>query len=131
MVPIDEPAAPGVATTNSAGNGRSNPADIVATSVLLVIHGGLYAASFPLLGLLVMTTDACGSRKCGDPAWMDRAMDLGTWGGAALLVIDIAVAVYLLVRRKRRAFVVPIIGCIAQVALTIAAVAMELQAGPV
>ena len=130
MVPTDEPAAPGVATTNSA-NGRSNTADIVATSVLLVIHGGLYAASFALLGLLVMTTDACGSRKCGDPAWIDRAMDLGTWGGAALLVADIVVAVYFLVRQKRRAFVVPLIGCVAQVALALAAVAMELQAGPV
>jgi hypothetical protein len=131
VVPIDEPAAPGVATTHSPGNGRSSTADIVATTILLVIHGGLYAASFAVLGLLVMTTDACGSRKCGDPAWIDRAMELGTWGGAALLVIDIAVAVYLLVRRKRRAFVVPIIGCIAQVALAVAAVAMELQAGPV
>ena len=130
MVPIDEPAAPGVATTKTTGRPRSG-ADIVATCVLLVIHGGLYAASFALLGLLVMTTDACGSRKCGDQAWIDRAMDLGTWGGAALLVVDIAVAVYFLMRQKRRAFVVPLIGCVAQVALALAAVAMELQAGPV
>jgi predicted RND superfamily exporter protein len=77
-----------------------------------------------------MSTDPCGSRKCGDPAWIDRAMNLGTWGGAALLVVDIVVAVYLLVRR-RRAFFVPLIGCIAQVALVLGAVAMELQAGPV
>jgi hypothetical protein len=131
MVPIDEPAGRGAATTNTTGNPPSSAADIVATSVLLVIHGGLYAASFALLGLLVMTTDACGSRKCGDPAWIDRAMTLGTWGGAALLVADIVVAVYLLARRKRRAFVVPLIGCVAQVALALAAVAMELQAGPV
>ena len=131
MVPIDEPAAPGAATTKTTASPRSSTAEIVATSVLLVIHGGLYAASFALLGLLVMTTDACGSRKCGDPAWIDRAMDLGTWGGAALLVADIVVAVYFLVRQKRRAFVVPLIGCVAQVALALAAVAMELQAGPV
>jgi hypothetical protein len=38
--------------------------------------------------------------------------------------------VYLLVR-KRRAFFVPIIGCVAQVALAAVAVAMELRAGPV
>jgi len=131
VVPIDEPAAPGAATTNTIASARSSTADIVATSVLLVIHGGLYAASFALLGLLVMTTDSCGSRKCGDPAWIDRAMDLGTWAGAALLVADIVVAVYFLVRRKRRAFVVPLIGCVAQVALAVAAAAMELQAGPV
>ncbi len=130
-MPIDEPKTPGVATTNTTASPRSGAADIVATCVLLVIHGGLYAASFVLLGLLVMTTDACGSRKCGDPAWIDRAMDLGTWGGAALLVVDIAVAVYFLLRQKRRAFVAPLIGCVAQVALALAAVAMELQAGPV
>jgi hypothetical protein len=47
------------------------------------------------------------------------------------LVVDIVAAVYFLVRQKRRAFVIPLIGCVAQVALAVAAVAMELQAGPV
>jgi hypothetical protein len=131
VVPIDEPAAPGAATINTTPSPRSSTADIVATLVLLVIHGGLYAASFAVLGLLVMTTDPCGYQKCGDPAWIDRAMDLGTWGGAALLVVDIVAAVYFLVRQKRRAFVIPLIGCVAQVALAVAAVAIELQAGPV
>lgn len=129
-MPIDEPAASGAATAKTTESRRGGTADIVATSVLLVVHGGLYAASFAVLGLLVMTTDACGSRKCGDPAWIDRAMNLGTWGGAALLVVDIVVAVYFLVR-QRRAFFVPLIGCIAQVALVLGAVAMEAQAGPV
>lgn len=127
---MDEPATQDVATTNPAVGQRSNTVDIVATLFLLVIHGGLYGATFVVLGLLVMSTDPCGYQKCGDPAWIDRAMNLGTWGGAALLVIDIVIAVYLLVRQKR-AFFVPIIGCLAQVALAIGAVAMELQAGPV
>lgn len=127
---MDEPATQDVATTNPAVGQRSNTVDIVATLILLVIHGGLYGATFVVLGLLVMSTDPCGYQKCGDPAWIDRAMNLGTWGGAALLVIDIVIAVYLLVRQKR-AFFVPIIGCLAQVALAIGAVAMELQAGPV
>ncbi len=129
-MPIDEPATQDVATTNPAVGQRSNTVDIVATLILLVIHGGLYGATFVVLGLLVMSTDPCGYQKCGDPAWIDRAMNLGIWGGAALLVIDIVIAVYLLVRQKR-AFFVPIIGCLAQVALAIGAVAMELQAGPV
>lgn len=98
--------------------------------MLLVVHGGLFAATYVLLGLLVMSTDPCGYQKCGDPAWIDRAMNLNIWAGAALLVLDIAVAVVLLVRRKR-AFFVPIIGCLAQVALAVAAAAMELRAGPV
>jgi hypothetical protein len=125
-VPIDDPTTSprtgDVATTNTA--------DLVATLVLLVVHGGLFAATYVLLGLLVMSTDPCGYQKCGDPAWIDRAMNLNIWAGAALLVLDIAVAVVLLVRRKR-AFFVPIIGCLAQVALAVAAAAMELRAGPV
>ena len=83
-----------------------------------------------LLGLFVMSTDPCGYVKCGDPAWVDRAMMLGIWGGAAILVADFALAVFLLIRRKT-AFFVPIIGCAAQVALTIGAAAMESMAGPV
>lgn len=129
-MPIDDPTAQDTATTSTAGGRRSSTADIVATLVLLVIHGGLFGATFVVLGLLVMSTDSCGYRKCGDPAWIDRAMNLGTWGGAAVLVVDVVVAVYLLVR-KRRAFFVPIIGCVAQVALAAAAAAMELRAGPV
>lgn len=125
-MPIDDlttsPRTGDVATTSTA--------DLVATLVLLVVHGGLFAVTYVLLGLLVMSTDPCGYQKCGDPAWIDRAMNLNIWAGAALLVIDIAVAVVLLVRRKR-AFFVPIIGCLAQVALAVAAAAMELRAGPV
>jgi hypothetical protein len=109
---------------------RSRPADVVATVVLLIVHGLLFGATVALLGLLVMGTDPCGSVKCGDPVWIDRAMRLGVWGGAAVLVADVGVAVYLLVRRKL-AFVVPIIGCVAQAGLAIGAAAMESLAGPV
>lgn len=129
-MPIDDPTAQDAATTTTAEGRRTSTADIVATLVLLVIHGGLYGATFVVLGLLVMSTDPCSYQKCGDPAWIDRAMNLGTWGGGALLVADVVVSVYLLVRR-RRAFFVPIIGCVAQVALAALAVAMELRAGPV
>jgi hypothetical protein len=119
-----------MATTPNAGSLRSRTADIVATLVLLILHGCLLGATFVLMGLLITTTDPCGSRQCGDPAWIDLAMRLEIWGGAAILLTDIVVAMFLLLRQKR-AFVVPIIGCIAQVALAVAAVSMELQAGPV
>jgi hypothetical protein len=109
---------------------RSRPADIAATLVLLTVHGFLFAATVALLGLLVMGTDACGAVKCGDPAWIDRAMKLGIWAGAVFLIADFVVAVYLLARRKV-AFFVPIIGCVTQVLLAIGAAAMESLAGPV
>lgn len=106
------------------------PADVAATIVLLIVHGALLGATVVLLGLFVMVTDPCGSVRCGDPAWIDRAMMLGVWGGVAVLIADLAVAVYLLARR-RPAFFVPIIGCVAQVALAVGAAAMEWMAGPV
>jgi hypothetical protein len=109
---------------------RSRPAHIASTLILLVVHAALFGATFALLGLLVMSTDACASVQCGDSAWIDRAMELETWGGGAILLVDIAVSVYLLLRR-RRAFISPIVGCVAQILLAIAAVVMELQAGPV
>lgn len=90
----------------------------------------MLAATVALLGLLVMGTDSCGAVKCGDPAWIDRAMLLGIWAGAAILIADFGVAGYLLMRRKV-AFFVPLIGCVAQVGLAIGAAAMESLAGPV
>ncbi len=118
-----------VSTDNRRGK-RSQASDIAATLVLLMVHGLLLGTTVVLLGLLVMVTDPCGSVKCGDPAWIDRAMRLGIWGGAAILIADFVVAVYLLARR-RVAFFVPIIGCVAQLALGIGAAAMEWLAGPV
>ncbi len=109
---------------------RSQPANIAATVVLLIVHGFLLGATVVLLGLLVMVTDPCGSVKCGDPAWIDRAMKLGVWAGAAIFFIDVVTAGYLLIRRKS-AFFVPIIGCVTQAGLAVGAAAMEWQAGPV
>jgi hypothetical protein len=65
-----------VSTDNHRGQ-LGRPADIVATLVLLIVHGALFGASIVLLGLLVMGTDPCGSVKCG--AWIDRTMRLGIW----------------------------------------------------
>jgi hypothetical protein len=109
---------------------RSLSANIAATLVLLIVHGFLLGATVVLLGLLVMVTDPCGAVKCGDPAWLDRATVLGIWAGAAVFLIDIAASVYLLAKSKK-AFVAPIIGCVAQVGLAVGAAAMEWLAGPV
>ena len=108
----------------------SRTADVVGTIVLLMVHAFLWAATAALLGLFVMVTDPCGSQRCGDPAWIDRAMWLGLGAGAVVFVVDLTVAVSRLARR-RTAFFVPIIGCAAQLALGVGAAAMEWQAGPV
>ena len=111
-----------------SGGGRT--ADIVSTIVLLIVHAFLWAATGALLGLFVMVTDPCGYQRCGDPAWIDRAMLLGLGAGGVIFVGSLTVTILRLARR-RLAFFVPLIGCVAQLALGIGAAAMEMLAGPV
>ncbi|BBX48859.1 hypothetical protein GCM10009641_00950 [Mycobacterium cookii] len=126
----NDPAAQSSPAQQSDGASRRQIGDVLATVVLVIVHFGLYGATFVVLGLLVMGTDSCGYQKCGDPAWLDRAMHLGAWAGGVLLLADVALTLFRVVR-KRVAWVVPLIGCIAQVALAFGAGAMESLAGPV
>ena len=118
-MPIDE---------GPQSNGRT--ADIVATIALLIVHGFLWAATGALLGLLVMVTDPCDYQRCGDPAWIDRAMWVGLGAGVAVGIVDLVFAIRRLVQRKT-AFFVPLIGCAAQLALGAGAAGLEMLAGPV
>ncbi len=104
--------------------------DVLGTIVLMITHFVFFTATLVGLGLMVMITDSCGYQKCGDPAWLDRAMNLALWVGGALLLVDVLVTVIRLVRR-RVAWLVPLFGCMAQLAVALGAAAMELQAGPV
>jgi hypothetical protein len=122
---VQYPSAPN--TSRSSGR---QLADVSGTIVLLVAHFLFFSATIVVLGLLVMGTDSCGYQKCGDPAWLDRAMNLALWAGGAVLFVDVLVTVIRLVRH-RVAWVVPLIGCVAQLAVALGAAAMELQAGPV
>jgi hypothetical protein len=122
---VQHPSAPNTSRTS----GRQL-ADVLGTIVLLVAHFLFFGATIMVLGLLVMTTDPCAYQKCGDPAWLDRAMNLNLWAGGAILFADVLVTVIRLVR-QRVAWVVPLIGCIAQVAVAFGAAAMESLAGPV
>ncbi|OBG79911.1 hypothetical protein A9X05_21435 [Mycobacterium sp. E3298] len=109
---------------------RSLAVDRTATVALLAAQAFLVAVTIGLLSVYVMATGSCGYQKCGDPAWINRAMVLGIGGGGVIFAAALFVAVRRLARR-RTAFFVPIIGCLAQVALAAGAVAMEFQAGPV
>ena len=133
-MPTDDPAMrDALAQYNHHGPKTSGgrTADIVGTIVLLIVHAFLWAATAALLGLFVMVTDPCGGgQRCGDPAWIDRAMWLGLGVGAVVFIADLALAIWRLTRR-RLAFFVPLIGCVAQLALGVGAAAMETLAGPV
>jgi hypothetical protein len=109
---------------------KNSTSDIVATIVLLMVHAFLWAATGALLGLFVMITDPCDYQRCGDPAWIDRAMWLGLGAGAAVWIVDLVFAVRRLAQRKT-AFFVPLIGCAAQLAVGAGAAGLEMLAGPV
>jgi hypothetical protein len=104
--------------------------DEVATVLLFVAHLGAFGIGFFIVGMLGMITDDCGHRACGDPAWLKWANLLHLCAGLALVVGD-----FLLARSRlashRVAFVVPLAGCILEIGLSAAAIAMEAQSGPV
>jgi hypothetical protein len=129
MVCVSTNDPPAQAPSGSRRSGRQLT-DALVTIALLVVHFLLFGATITVLGLGVMITDPCGSQKCGDPVWLDRAMNLALWAGGALLLADAGVTVIRLVR-KRVAWFVPLIGCIVQLVLAVGAVAMESLAGPV
>nr|WP_255309305.1 DUF6264 family protein [Mycobacterium malmoense] len=129
MTPDDDEMQAAVAAYSGKSE-RNLAVDGTATVVLLAVHAFLIAVTIGLLGLFVMGTDPCGYQKCGDPAWIDRAMFLGIGGGAVVFVAALIVAIRRLARR-RTAFFVPLLGCVAQVALAVGAAAMETLAGPV
>jgi hypothetical protein len=119
-----------VSDAKSMSGQTGRPPDITATVLLLLAHAFVVGATAALLGLLVMVTDSCGYRRCGDPAWIDRAMVAGLGGGGAIFIATVVTAAFRLVRHKAASFV-PVIGCVAQLALAIGAAAMESIAGPV
>jgi len=125
----NDPAVQQPPAQSTSSSGGRQLADVIGTIVLLSAHFVLFGATLFLVGLLVMNTDACAAQKCGDQAWLDRAMNLALWAGGALLFVDVLVTVIRLVRR-RVAWIVPLIGCIAQLALAFGAAAMESLAGP-
>jgi hypothetical protein len=127
---FNDPAVQRALAQNSGRSSGRQLADVLGTIVFLIAHFGLFTATFVMLGLMVMITDSCGYQKCGDPVWLDRAMNLSLWGGGVILFADVVITVIRLVR-QRVAWFVPLIGCIAQLALAFGAAAMESLAGPV
>ena len=128
-VAINGPAAQHASPPDAGRSSGRQLADLLATIALLVVHVLFFGGTITVLGLLVMSTDPCAYQKCGDPAWLDRAMNLALWAGGAILFADVVVTLIRLVR-KRVAWFVPLIGCIAQLGLAIGAAAMESLAGP-
>jgi hypothetical protein len=87
-------------TQRARRSSGSQLGDVLGTIILLVAHFIFFTATFTVLGLMVMTTDSCGYQKCGDSAWLDRAMFLALWAGGAFLFVDVLLTVIRLVRQR-------------------------------
>lgn len=127
---VNDPTAQDPLAQNTSRARSRRLADVIATIVLLTVHVLLFGATIMLQGLLVMNTDSCSGQTCGDPAWLDRGLVLSIWAGGAMLFADLAVAV-LRLARQRVAWFVPLIGCVAQLALAFSTIAMGSLAGPI
>lgn len=123
-MPIDEPVRP----EEPAGR-VSRGADVVLTIVLLVIEGALALASMMVQIGLALGTDNCGYQPCGNQSWLGVGFFLGVMGAFAVFITAFIAAMRRLVRR-RQAFVVPLIGCAAQLIAGVAGGLIAAQAGP-
>ncbi|MBB2990842.1 uncharacterized membrane protein (UPF0136 family) [Mycolicibacterium iranicum] len=100
------------------------------TAVVLLAHAVLALLTVLVTGLQVMGTANCAYVECGDQRWAGEAMGLAMVGSAALLVLDVVIAVWRMVIR-RRALPVALIGLGAQLVLWVVCMVMMAQAGPV
>jgi Family of unknown function (DUF6264) len=127
-VPIDDPAMQDALAKYGNRNREScRRVDITTTIALLVVHA-VMAAGTALAPFGAIDNDACAYLHCADQAWFSQAFGVAVLASGLLLVADLAVAL-LRISRRRLAFVVPIIGCVAQVALALATYTMIHEAG--
>jgi hypothetical protein len=127
-VPIDDPAMQDALARYANQNRQSRRRiDITTTVVLLVVHGAMAGAT-ALAPFGAVQKDACAYLQCGDQAWFSQAFGVAVLGSGLLFVADLAV-VLLRMSRRKLAVVVPIIGCVAQVALGFATYTMITEAG--
>jgi hypothetical protein len=109
---------------------KTHTGDVVGALVLLAVHF-LLAASLALYApFLAMGTDACAYQACGDEHWITWAIDTA-WGASALALVVDATLVCVMLARHRRAWWVPVVGCLAQVGLWVAVFQMASLAGPI
>jgi hypothetical protein len=120
---------PQAAVAHFAQPARPGPAHIAITLVLLVLHFILTQVSLGVVGLSVMSTDSCAYVACGDQRWVNRAVALTIYGGGALLLGSVIIAVWRLVK-GRKAIGVAVTGCVLQVFLAFIALMTMGLAGP-
>ncbi|MGA5462600.1 hypothetical protein [Mycobacterium sp. NPDC050041] len=116
--------------TLDADQRQRKTGDIAGTVALLLLHV-LLALLFVVLSFgIAMSTDSCAYVECGDEKWVGVAMFLAFYGNVAVLLADIVTSTVFLARR-RRAALVPALGCVVHVALIFAAFQFAALAGPV
>jgi hypothetical protein len=127
-MPIDDPAMQdALARYDNQRRETWRRADIATAIMLLIVHGVLAFGTASAL-FDAVDNEACAYLQCADQAWFSQAFGVAVLTSGLIFVADLAVVV-LQIRRRRLAFVVPIVGCIAQIALGFATYTMIRQAG--
>lgn len=105
-----------------------------AAVALLCVHGMLTLFAPYVVGINAMNASMCGfyqgEGQCGDPGWALWGFLFVMGGGGVLLLVDVVVAIWRLVKgRKVLGFVVTM--CVLQVLLILVGLLLQGLAGPV
>ena len=116
--------------TSQGTRARQRPVDMAATIALLIGHGVVAVLTYLVVGLSVMSTDSCSYRACGSQVWAEVGVQGVLFGGIVLVVADLVICIRRM-SKGRRAWFVPLLFYLAQVALAAAGWGMVSLAGPV
>jgi Family of unknown function (DUF6264) len=127
-VAIDDPAMQDALAKYGNRNRESRRRVDITTTILLLIVHAVMAGGTALAPFGAINNDACTYLHCADQAWFSQAVGVAVLASGLLFASDPAV-VLLRISRGKLAFVVPIIGCVAQVALALATYTIIREAG--
>jgi hypothetical protein len=108
---------------------RARRLDGLLTVLLLIGHATLVVFSLMLSMGMAMGTDACAYQACGDEKWVHYALTIVMDVAPALFLADLGASIALKATR-RRAFYVPLLGCVIHTVLLAISFHMMSLAGP-
>jgi hypothetical protein len=109
---------------------KARTGDILATVALLLVHAALALYLLFLNFGIAMSTDPCSYAECGNPVWIWVAMILATPVNGVVFFADFIMSI-VFIDKRRRAVVVPMIGCLGHLVLIFVTIGIASLAGPV
>jgi hypothetical protein len=108
---------------------RANTVNVVVSVLFPTGHAALMSCSQMMSFTIAMSTDACAYQDCGDEAWVNHALNVVLPVGG-LLFFDRSRCLDRALGQGRRAWFVPVAGCLTHVVFLLMAFKMVSLAGP-